>query len=503
MPVRLPIPGQDNNTWGDILNNYLLIAHSDTGELRVNSVGASQIQNSSITESKLHPDVITQLQSVGITPSDQAKLDGIASGATANASDAQLRDRTTHTGTQPITTITNLQTELNAKASTADVTSGLATKADTADLATVATSGNYNDLTNRPTIPAAQVNADWNASTGAAQILNKPTIPDVSGFATTAALTSGLSGKADVAVLSELVPSSRTISGKPLTTDVTLNASDVGALPSSFSITEPAEQTWANVTIADDGSSSSSWPDRFRVVFAPQAGTSRTTFWLNEYGEFRGMPGKDNTVAGRFFAALDTAGYAARSSTVPVLEVTDQRNGTRTTIFGVYKGGRVTMTRLEANETRTAPATAPWITENIDYVLSTDDSDHLRILVQGVTRFWMNEWGAIRGTAPYNWGDALVRAIRQSGDGISDGTGVAGSGRALELVDRRVTAPATITTTEHSTPSNVMWGVRWKDGRMVQGGALVGAVYTLEAGQDENDIPESLPAGTLIVRKSP
>ncbi len=212
MPVRLPIPGQDNNTWGDILNNYLLIAHSDTGELRVNSVGASQIQNSSITESKLHPDVITQLQSVGITPADQAKLDGIAPNATANASDAQLRDRTTHTGTQPISSITNLQTELNAKASTTDLTNGLAAKADTstvttalnakantADLATVATSGNYNDLTNRPTIPAAQVNADWNASTGAAQILNKPTIPDVSGFATTAALTSGLSGKADTA----------------------------------------------------------------------------------------------------------------------------------------------------------------------------------------------------------------------------------------------------------------------------------------------------------------
>lgn len=44
-------------------------------------------------------------------------------------------------------------------------------------LATVATSGSYNDLTNKPTIPAAQVSSDWNASTGVAQILNKPTIP--------------------------------------------------------------------------------------------------------------------------------------------------------------------------------------------------------------------------------------------------------------------------------------------------------------------------------------
>lgn len=44
-------------------------------------------------------------------------------------------------------------------------------------LAAVATSGSYNDLSNKPTIPAEQVNADWNATSGKAQILNKPTIP--------------------------------------------------------------------------------------------------------------------------------------------------------------------------------------------------------------------------------------------------------------------------------------------------------------------------------------
>lgn len=35
----------------------------------------------------------------------------------------------------------------------------------------------YNDLTNKPTIPAAQVNSDWNSISGSSQILNKPTIP--------------------------------------------------------------------------------------------------------------------------------------------------------------------------------------------------------------------------------------------------------------------------------------------------------------------------------------
>ena len=39
----------------------------------------------------------------------------------------------------------------------------------------------YNDLDDKPTIPAAQVNSDWNAESGVAEILNKPTIPSALG----------------------------------------------------------------------------------------------------------------------------------------------------------------------------------------------------------------------------------------------------------------------------------------------------------------------------------
>ena len=49
----------------------------------------------------------------------------------------------------------------------------------TSSLATVATSGSYSDLSNKPTIPAAQVNSDWNASSGVAEILNKPALATV------------------------------------------------------------------------------------------------------------------------------------------------------------------------------------------------------------------------------------------------------------------------------------------------------------------------------------
>lgn len=61
--------------------------------------------------------------------SAKTKLDGIATGATVNATDAALRDRATHTGTQGAGTITGL--------------------------ATVATTGAYGDLSGRPTIPDA------------------------------------------------------------------------------------------------------------------------------------------------------------------------------------------------------------------------------------------------------------------------------------------------------------------------------------------------------------
>lgn len=57
-------------------------------------------------------------------PAEKTKLDGIAAGATANSSDATLLARANHTGTQSASTVTGL--------------------------ATVATSGSYNDLLNQP-----------------------------------------------------------------------------------------------------------------------------------------------------------------------------------------------------------------------------------------------------------------------------------------------------------------------------------------------------------------
>lgn len=50
------------------------------------------------------------------TTAEKSKLAGIAAGATVNATDANLRDRSTHTGVQAVSTITGLQATLDSKA---------------------------------------------------------------------------------------------------------------------------------------------------------------------------------------------------------------------------------------------------------------------------------------------------------------------------------------------------------------------------------------------------
>lgn len=64
-------------------------------------------------------------QTTAFTSTLKTKLDGIASGATANATDAQLRDRSTHTGTQAASTITGLAASATTDATNAtNITSG-------------------------------------------------------------------------------------------------------------------------------------------------------------------------------------------------------------------------------------------------------------------------------------------------------------------------------------------------------------------------------------------
>jgi hypothetical protein len=74
-------------------------------------------------------------------------------------------------------TIGDCQTIIDIEAAIDALEEEIVLKADITSISAVGFSNDYNDLDNKPTIPAAQVNSDWNATSGVAEILNKPTIP--------------------------------------------------------------------------------------------------------------------------------------------------------------------------------------------------------------------------------------------------------------------------------------------------------------------------------------
>ena len=102
---------------------------------------------------------------------------------TANSSSNVTANITVPTDTSDLTNGAGYITSSALPTKTSDLQNdgadGTSTYVEADDLATVATSGSYSDLSNKPTIPAAQVNSDWNSNSGVSEILNKPTIPTV------------------------------------------------------------------------------------------------------------------------------------------------------------------------------------------------------------------------------------------------------------------------------------------------------------------------------------
>lgn len=66
-------------------------------------------------DDKASNDVATTDDDGLMSSADKSKLDGIASGATANDTDSNLKNRANHTGEQAITTVTGLQSALDGK----------------------------------------------------------------------------------------------------------------------------------------------------------------------------------------------------------------------------------------------------------------------------------------------------------------------------------------------------------------------------------------------------
>lgn len=129
--ARLPVPGSDEGTWGDILNSFLQQSHTAQGDLKPDSVGSTQLQANSVTASQLAPNSVdtSAIAAGSITESQldsavQTKLNsssGVTSvntrtgDVTLTKSDVGLANvDNTSDANKPISTAT--QTALDAKA---------------------------------------------------------------------------------------------------------------------------------------------------------------------------------------------------------------------------------------------------------------------------------------------------------------------------------------------------------------------------------------------------
>ena len=206
--ARLPNPGSDDGTWGQILNDFLLQAHNADGTLKPGSVHTTSLSAASPSSGQVlsyngtdlawaTPSGSGSVPDASTTTKGLVQLAGDLAGTAAAPTVPGLAakeptitagtvgqyyrgDKTWQTLDKTAVGLGNVDntSDLNKPISTAAQTA-LNTKANASSLATVATSGSYTDLANKPTIPAVQVNSDWNAGSGVSQILNKPALAAV------------------------------------------------------------------------------------------------------------------------------------------------------------------------------------------------------------------------------------------------------------------------------------------------------------------------------------
>ena len=173
--VRLPIPGEDQGNWGEILNEFLLVALKNDGTLKAEDVILAKANSSDVVHNSGVETVsgAKTFLSAPIVPSPSAPMHAVNKTYTDTAlsgkvNAADLADVATSgsyldlTDTPAARTdITKADVGLGNVDNTADSAKPVSTaaqtalnlKANTADLSTVATTGSYNNLLDKPSIP--------------------------------------------------------------------------------------------------------------------------------------------------------------------------------------------------------------------------------------------------------------------------------------------------------------------------------------------------------------
>lgn len=105
--ARLPQPGGDEGTWGNVLNDFLLVSHDTDGEIKTNAVSTSTITDGAITGAKIANTTITD-----------ANISGSAAIAKSKLAPLNIVDSDVNTISE--SKITNLTTDLSQRATVAN-----------------------------------------------------------------------------------------------------------------------------------------------------------------------------------------------------------------------------------------------------------------------------------------------------------------------------------------------------------------------------------------------
>lgn len=186
----------------DVVGTYAELQAYDTSKLHANDlikVLADETHDDAITYYRWNGTAFTYVGAEGpyytasetdtLLSGKQDKL--IASTGITIAADGKTISSTTYsagTGIDLTGTTFSVDNTVAMKtdipSTTSDLTNngadGTSVYVEASELATVATTGDYDDLLNKPSIPAAQVQSDWSQTdnTQVDYIKNKPTIPD-------------------------------------------------------------------------------------------------------------------------------------------------------------------------------------------------------------------------------------------------------------------------------------------------------------------------------------
>jgi hypothetical protein len=241
------------------------------------------------------------------------------------------------------TVFTDLQTEVSGKANIDDISP-------------VGLTNDYNDLDNLPTIPAAQVNADWNAVSGVAEILNKPTLTN--GTVTSVGITAGTG----ISVSGSPVTSSGSITVTNSAPDQTVSltaGTNIGVSGTYPNFTINNTQSLAGLvadtrTITINGTSQDLSADRSYTIDKASVGLSNVdnTSDLNKpisTATQTALDAKQDTLtltttgtsgaATLVGATLNVPQYTASSSTVYVFNMNGYKVPNSSLFYGVYLGG--------------------------------------------------------------------------------------------------------------------------------------------------------------------